>query len=399
MIAQRTRTKIAIFEFEHEPPALLSSRIHDFVAPFIEPFKANLCLGHIQTPIELSPSPQLSGWLKFSERHRLPQRFPNIITVAGFLPTRAVLLSPSIFRFVLTPNTLLNDKEKFSRIGSPQSNSITTNPNHSEIILQFELIMRSLEASERVGVVNLGKNWFGLLMAQKSIYPAISSINGGYSRPDSAMSLNSESQDSSSAATADLNLLVLHVLPLGVSLPYIGPLSDLVVESNHNPGEIHLRGAIVDPTTMDTDENRLIVESLPLHMTYTEGPSYAPNVKGGVPFLGDDNTLVIEIARLQMFSQDLPSQRVSLFKQCERIREISNLYNMPDLLDTIVNELKNDISKSRNTTLTHIIITRLSEDLKACQFPLSWSESAEEEVQKIREKKKNWRNKKPSWDE
>lgn len=397
VIARRCGSILDTFEFGIEPPSKFHSRLESLILSTLEPFNSMLCIGRIQTEVQVSPNPRWSGWDRIAQRNGFSSVFPKILSVTGFLPTRATYFPPSIVQFTLScPSS------------SSSANSTSNGNNDPSLNMESEnaliLFSRGLETTERVAVVELEAGWFGLILLSM------------HNDTNTSAKISIASTSTSNMGTASLThdpiigvldegerYLVLHILERNSSLPFIGPLSSLIVESNHPPTAIIPR-ALAEHAVMELSEDQLLVTALPVLPPSSSpdyNPSYNPSPAQLEDFvlLGDEESLVIEMARLQSYSQDLPNQRVNLFKQSERLRMIAETHELPGLIESVAAELRKDIAKSRTTTLTSIIVLRLIEDIMSENFPLEWSEQAEYEVERAREKKRNVRNRKSTWDD
>lgn len=387
LIAQRCGSLLETFQFDTEPHSQLGSRLESLFNKILEPFNATLCLGRIEVDVSVAPNPRWSGWERTAHANGLPLLFPRVLSITGFLPSRVAINPPSIARYTLS----------IPKQTSPNPPADATSQSSENAII---LISRGLEATERVAVIELGEGWFGLLLLSLR-----SSSSPG---SNTAASASIAQRDAFSEITGNSDdeerTLVLHILERDSALPYAGPLSDLIIETNHPPNTIIPR-ILAENAAMEISGEQLLVTALPLIPNSTSldyQPSYNPSPLQleENTISGDEESLVIELARLQTFSQDLPNQRVNLFKQSERIRIIAEAFSMPGLLETVASELRKDVAKSRTTTLTSIIVLRLVEDIYAGNYPLEWSEDGEHEVNRAREKKRVVRNRKSAqWDD
>lgn len=387
LMSRRCGSIIESFEFDTEPHSQLASRLESLFSKTLEPFEATICLGRIQSDVSVAPNPRWNGWERIAHSKGLPLTFPKIFSVTGFLPSRSVIAPPSIARYTLS----------VPRTKAPAASDSATSQSSENALFLFS---RGLEATERAAVVELDEGWYGLILlsVQNALPPTAAAASNQYPytpRDGATMDLLS-SEDAE-------RHLILHILGRNSQLPFIGPLASLVVESNHPQNTIIPR-VLVEHTAMDISAGQILVTALPL-LPPSALPEYQPSYNPSPAQLeeavlsGDDESLIIELARLQSFSQDLPNQRVNLFKQTERLRIIAESYAMPGLIESVASELRKDVAKSRATTLTSIIVLRLVEDIYAGNFPLEWTEQDEIEVTRAREKKRSVRNRKSAWDE
>lgn len=386
-IAQRCGSLIETFQFDTEPHSQLGPRLESLFVKILEPFNATLCLGRIQADVSVTPNPRWNGWERTAHANGLPLLFPKTLSITGFLPSRAVLNPPSIAHYTLSISKSTSATLPADSASQSSENAII-------------LISRALEATERVAVVDLDDGWFGLLLLTLRANPSSGSGASSSAVPaqrDPVSEILGHSDD-------EERTLILHVLERNSSLPFIGPLSDLVIESNH-PANTIIPRVLAEHAAMEVTGDQLLATALPLipnSASLDYQPSYNPSPLQleENALAGDEESLIIELARLQTFSQDLPNQRVNLFKQSERIRLIAEAFAMPGLIESVASELRKDVAKSRTTTLTSIIVLRLVDDIYAGNYPLEWSEDGEHEVNRAREKKRVVRNRKSAqWDD
>lgn len=357
----------------------LTHLMSSFIKRSIYPSKAYLSLGHIQMEVSVSPSPIATAWRNKSLKHGLPAFFPSIITIAGFLPDRMAIAPPSIARFVLLPGHI-----EATDLTTENSSHFSPKPTFPQDPA-LKMFIQSLYETGRTAVVQLGENWNGLLYASlhQPLQPPVAVISDEDNKDDQTTSTK--------ATEAESVRLILLVLDLNSTVPFVGPVGSLVLETNEEPGSIILSPMNRGEDVMD-ESSFIHASPLPNSSITSELPSYLSFSEETSPLSGEADGLAIEIGKLQNLLYDLPAQRVPLFQQAERLRLLSMTFNMPKIMDMVVYEAQRECPRSKAASMTGIILSRLIDSVEDRIFPISWKGEWEQEVEIRREKKRRSRH-------
>jgi len=410
-IASRNGQRLDFFGFGTDPHSLLPLQLESFVKETFRPHHTIVAIGHIQLEGDIWPSPHISGWGRIAQRHGFPFLFPSILSVSGFLPDVAVVAPPSLARYLIIPRkgSSITDSESSTSShsqaphSSSASSSSTTAPSTSNgTSSSLYILERTLRETKRAAIVQLGTDWHGIVLSQAS--------RTFLPRERISTDVLSMNLDGTAYPDPSQRVLVLLVLPKHSVLPFIGPLSSLVIEGNYEPGILCIDKAELPPpreAAMEVDGHSslsaaatLRVHPIPTYLQSPEEsfPSYYPKPAGDeiLPLYGDAGSILLEMSRLNSYLQDLPSQRRNLFKQADRLRQISVLFCIPDLMTSISRELRGELNRLRGPTLTAVVISKLIEDLSHDVSPLEWDDVGEAEIERVRMKKKSAKSKKSS---
>lgn len=328
-ISQPSSGFSGFFSLDDDSPQKLPYLFKKLVDEHYCTFSTVLCLGHLQSDVQIVPSPEVILWSQIAMLHNLNLEFPSNISIIGFLPSRIVFGCPSITRFLLAP---------------------LKNKDESNLLL---LLFDSLLKLKRTAVVLLGYKWYGLIHYTNQVFY----------QPD-------EGETDSEL----LSSLTLTVLTYDAKLDWIGEFDSLASQEEAK------RQQNLSPVEIPFENSE-------------PWPSYNPSLETPESFImpcGDYYYIINQLSILQSFAIDLPYQRVSLFNQIERIRNLENLYHIDGFLDSIVYNMIKDTKKRSKNTLTTTIITLLLQCVKDKIFPIEWKPENENLIIKI--KSKNLKN-------
>jgi hypothetical protein len=376
----QTGSKIEFLNLENFE---LASGLQSFVDRATTPLHSHLCMGHIQMEVDIVPNPRSVPQIRKSSKPSFTPSFPSVLSIVGFLPDRIAFIPPSTQRYVI-----------LARDSSPQiqvSSTATEYPSRSgdSSVSSLLLLCHSLYESEKAAVVNLGHNWFGLLFSQTHLpfLPPSGTLPGQEKEFDPSSTSNNTSKGSK------LHLFLI-VLDHDSELPFVGPIQSMIIEANENYGKLTIRSEQKKESAMDLDST-IAVSPLPLMLSQAEdSPSYylsEETTAESWPLLGDAASVAIEISRFHALLFELPAQRVPLFQQTERIRQLSSLFSLPHLMEQLLQLIQKEVPPSKTQSMKSTVIKHLVESITYEAFPIHWEDEWELDMNRTRSRKRRAR--------
>lgn len=155
-----------------------------------------------------------------------------------------------------------------------------------------------------------------------------------------------------SISEKDRSCLVLSIFAPGTIIPWMGPLSQLA----------------------DVDKKNVF--SVPKKTAYD--PSYASNnnSRNNIPCI-KDKTLQTDINKILDCAKNLPNREEKLYSRCEKLRQISEMYCFPALMDKLSSILESELCHYPFNSPQGAILTHLIDQIKKKEAPLQRTQNSE----------------------
>lgn len=266
-------------------------------------YDGQLTLGHFARRITLYPNPNLSFFQHNIVHTELPRSFPGLLPLIGFMAAAKLPSPPSLSTHAIIP--------------LPSQASLDQGLGITEDDLALCLMLNAcLKSEKKVGVVQLGHRWFGL----------ISSMNEG---------------------TTDC--LVLHVLS-----PKL-PLYDLMAWTESTPPA--LISTMAPPYSP-------FATAFPIKKQTTHAKSYAIG-KGvySIPSISPD-VLQSDCQKVLRCVAGLPQKKDLLYSECQKMRQTAHTYHFPDLVERLIGLLEEELGGQKEKSEGVLIVRDIVHQLR-----------------------------------